>query len=416
MSLRALAAAAWFSAATSAAAWLWAATSAVRAQPPDALIADHFGRAGAGAELLLGRQFLFEGQALVRSVRFERAGCHAAFAWGGVGLRDVDLGIYSQAGQPLSEDRGATPYGYARVCAAAGVTLFVSAQAYAGRGELSLFWVTDAPRMLGRLPEQLPLAVVSGGRVSATRAVGVEAAELSVEAPLLHDERQLAQAGYVALGPPSLLEVRAGLAEGALFLPAQRCFRVVAFVPGARGILFELESAGQHREARGPDAELLRMSLCQEEAKPVSVRVRTRALRSLAVVRVFEHPGATPADAARYGEERALLLAEARRAAESRGFRLRHLGEAWSEPGVSLSWPVAEARGCLMVAALPDTGPEPELLLTDTSGSVLARNEGRHGISTVFGCAPAGRQLQVLVRGHGGAGPVSLWLGQGGDS
>jgi hypothetical protein len=347
----------------------------------------------------------------VREVTFDGDGCRAAFAWGGAGLRDVDLGIYSPTGLSLAEDRGAAPYGYARVCGAAGVTVFVSAQAFAGRGELSLYWIDAAPRSLGRLPEALPLAVAAGGRVSATRAVGGEAAELSVEAPLLHDERQLAAAGYVALGAPSLLEVRAGLAEGALLLPPQRCFRAVAFVPGARGLMFEIESAGKLREARGADAELLRLAFCQSSSAPVSLRVRTRALRSLAVLRVFEHPGASVAEAARFGEERALLLAEARVTAQGRGLRLAHLGEAWSEHGASVRWSVPAGAGCLMVAALPEAGVEAELLLLDRSGSVLARNEGRRGLSTVFGC-DASAPLEVLVRGHGGAGPVSLWLGR----
>jgi hypothetical protein len=399
-----------------AAWWLVVAICSVRAEAPAALIAEHFERRGADTPRLLGRGFLFEGQALVQPLSFEHDGCRGVFAWGGAGLRDVDLGIYAQSGLALAEDRGAAPYGYTRLCAAAGVRVFVSAQAYAGRGELALYVVDAPPRALGRLPSTLPVAVAAGGRVSATRAVGGEAAELSVEAPLLHDERQLASAGYVALGAPSLLEVRAGLAEGTLLLPAQRCFRAVAFVPGARGLIFEIEAGGERREARSADAELLRLSLCQGAPQPLLVRVRTRALRSLAVVRVFEHPGAQLADAARFDEERALLLAEARLLAESRGFRLLHAGEAWSEQGASVRWPLVSAGGCVLAAALPAPGTEPELLLVDAAGSVLARNEGRRGLSTVFACAPVGTALEVLVRGHAGTGPVSLWLGQGGGT
>ncbi|HEX6240428.1 MAG TPA: hypothetical protein VFZ61_06025, partial [Polyangiales bacterium] len=78
--------------------------------------------------------------------------------------------------------------------------------------------------------------------------------------------------------------------------------------------------------------------------------------------------------------------------------------------GASVRWSVQAHAGCLMVAALPDAGVEAELLLLDGSGSVLARNEGRRGLSTVFGCAPAAAPLEVVVRGHAGAGPVSVWL------
>jgi hypothetical protein len=409
------------------------AVSAVRADASEALIAAHFAARGATATQPLAREFLFEGGALVRTLQFEHSGCEGVFAWGGAGLRDVDLGFYSPSGQPLAEDRGSTPYGYVRLCAAAGTSLVVSAQAFAGRGELTLYRVVAAPRALGRLPDALPLATAAGGRVIAARAVGGEASELNVEAPLLHDERQLAAAGYLALGPPSLLEVRAGLAEGTLFLPAQRCFRVVAFVPGARGLLLELVAArapgqGQDslgeivreprggevtREARGADAELVRLALCQAEPTPVTVRVRTRALRSLAMLRVFEQPEARLSDAESYGEERALLLAEARLTAKSRGLRLEHLGEVWSERGPGVGWPLLSSGACIMLAALPAPGTEPELLLLDAAGNVLARNESRRGLSTVFTCVAPETALRAVVRGHAGAGPVSLWLGRG---
>jgi hypothetical protein len=102
--------------------------------------------------------------------------------------------------------------------------------------------------------------------------------------------------------------------------------------------------------------------------------------------------------------------------AERRGFTLRHLGEVWSEQGANVRWPLAHAGGCLLLTALPAPGSEPELLLLDALGSVLARNEARRGLSTVFACAPSGAALEVLVRGHAGTGPVSLWLGQGGGA
>lgn len=399
--------------ASMALAWL-GFVHGVCADAAEQLIRAHFVGRGSQPPALLGREFLFEGGALVRRIVFEHAGCPALFAWGGAGLRDVDLAVYSLAGLALAEDRGATPYGYARLCVEAGTEVFVSAQAYSGRGELALYRVESAPRTLGRLPEALPLGVAAGGRSVATRPIGSDAAELAVEVPLLHDERQLAAAGYVALGPPSLLEVRAGLAEGSVLLPAKRCFRVVAFVPGARGLLLELGAGATLREARGADAELVRLAVCQATAGPLAVRVRTRALRSLAVVRVFEQPRAELAEAELFGEERALLLAEARVLAQSRGFQLRHLGEAFSERGSGVSWPVQSESECVMLVALPERGAEPELLLLDAAGNVLARNEGRRGLSTLYSCAPRAPGTRLLLRGHTGDGAVSLWLGQEG--
>jgi hypothetical protein len=74
----------------------------------------HLAARGARDVQEVERSFLFEGQALVHTLRFERAGCRALLAWGGLGLRDLDLGLYSRDGSALAEDRGPTPFAYAR--------------------------------------------------------------------------------------------------------------------------------------------------------------------------------------------------------------------------------------------------------------------------------------------------------------
>jgi hypothetical protein len=380
----------------------------------DRVLSAHLGARGGGALRVLARSFLFEGQALVRTLAFERAGCRAVLAWGGEGLRDLDLGLYSRDGSALAEDRGAPPFAYARLCAAAGTRVFASAQAYAGRGEIVLYELDDAPRSFGRPPAELPLAVAAGGQASTPRALGGDDASDSFEAPLLHDERELARVGFVAQGPPSLLEVRAGSASGTVFLRANACVRIVAFVPYARGVILSVDDAGQSREVRGADSELVRLSLCASRAGPYEVTVRTRALRSLALVRVFEHPLARAADAGLYDEERALSLAEARTLAGERGQALSHLGEAWLEGERPLGWPVTLTAGrCHMFVALPESGKSSELRLVDARGVVLAHHEGRRGTTAVFACANRDEQARLFVRASGAAGAVSLWQGQG---
>lgn len=375
-----------------------------------ALLRDHFRARGASEVRELGKELVFEGQGVVRTLTLDRRSCIGVLAWGGEGVRDVDVSIYSRSGQMLAEDRGASPFGYARLCGAAGLSLYVSAQAYAGRGELALFLVEQAPRELGRLPELLPMAVAPGGLAAVPRAIGGVEAELSFEAPLLHEERTLAAAGYTAVGSANLLDVRGGLAQGTLLLRGGRCFRVVTFVPGARGLLAEVEGPMQHRDARSPDAELLRIALCTEADGAYLVRVRTRALRSLALVRIFEQPLAQAADAVSYGEERALLLGEARTLTKERGLALSPLGEVWLEGGGSVAWPVAATAGrCLLLLALPEQGIETELRLVDAEGVVLASNEGRHDLPALYTCPRKDQKLRVLLRGRGLPGPISLW-------
>jgi hypothetical protein len=380
----------------------------------DELVSRRLTAHGASDVRVLARSFLFEGQALVRELNFERAGCRAVLAFGGLGLRDVDLGLYTRDGSSLVEDRGATPFAYARLCAAANTRVFASAQAYAGRGELVLYELNDAPRAFGRPPAELPVAVAAGGQASALRSLGGEEGPDSFEAPLLHDEREHARAGFVAHGPPSLLEVRAGAAQGTVFLRENVCVRIVAFVPYARGVILDVEDAQRVREARSADAELVRLALCPRLAGPFSVSVRTRALRSLALVRVFEHPVSRVSDAELYDDERALSLAEARWFAEERGQRLQHLGEAFLEGERPLGWPVTlTGDGCHMFVALPEGGVSTELRLVDARGVVLAHNEGRRGTTAVFACTDKPEAARLFVRSSGSAGAVSLWQGHG---
>lgn len=406
------------------AALLWAACACLGAlggaadaragsDDPLALIRDHFLARGASHVEVLGRDFVFEGQAAVHDLAFDGERCLGVFAWGGTGVRDVDLGLYSPSGQPLAEDRGASPFAYARLCGSAGLRVYVSAQAYAGRGELLLVRVDPAPRALGRLPAGLPLAVAAGGRAAGQRSVGGDDAELAFEAPLLHEERALAQAGYVALGPPTLLEVRAGAAQGAVVLRGHACFRAVAFVPGGRGMMFEIEGPLVRHEAKSIDSDTVRLALCTLAEGPHTIVVRTRAMRSLALVRVFEQPLARLEDAARFGEERALLAAEAAVTARERGFSLGHFGEVWLEGGAGVTWPVElEAGRCHMLAALPERGVEADVRLLDAAGVVLAHNEGRRGWPALFVCSDRAAKAKLLLRGRGSSGPVSLWVGR----
>src|SRR5687767_2679197 len=93
--------------------------SALRSGDSLRLVRDHFRARGAGNVRELGKELVFEGQGVVRSLTLATHGCIGVLAWGGEGVRDVDVGIYSRSGQMLAEDRGATPFGYARLCGAA---------------------------------------------------------------------------------------------------------------------------------------------------------------------------------------------------------------------------------------------------------------------------------------------------------
>lgn len=363
----------------------------------------------------LARAFLFEGQSTSYADRLERAGCVGYLALGLGEVRDVDLGLFTEGGQPIAEDVAIAPYAYARVCATPGLGVYVSASLYAGRGELVLVRVAAAPRELGPLPEQLPLAVTAGGRLEELRSVGAARDELSPVSVVLQEERAQAALGYVPAGAPNAFAVRAGLARGRVVLRGGRCFRVVVVVPFSRGVVVEIEGPeGVRRVGRGLGDERATLALCTRQDAVYSVAVQARSLRGVALLRAFEHREVELRHVRELGDALALAVAEAEHVASARGLHLAPVGNAWVEGSTPLTWPIRLGdRGCYALAAVSEAGAGAiDLRVIDPQGVVLAHNEGRRGLPMVFVCARTSRSVRLVLRARGPDLPVSVWLGR----
>lgn len=386
------------------------------AEPSSELVRTHFRARGAASVVELTRSFLFEGQSLSRAETLQGDGCVGFFALGLGEVRDVDVGLYTRAGQRVAEDIAAAPYAYARVCGTRGLELYVSATLYAGRGQLVLFRVEGAPRELGRLPK-LPLAVAAGGRLEELRSVGAAADELSAETTLLQEERASLAVGYLPAGPPRALEVRAGAARGQLLLRAGRCYRVSAIVPFSRGIALEVEDAGATRWSSQASAEeRATLALCALRDGAHEVRVQARTMRGSALVRAFEHTRVQAERVRELGPAIALGIAEAEYVARARGFELSLLGSAWVEGGAPLVWPLSlERAGCYALAAVSEIGAAAvDLRLTDGNGVLIAHNEGRRGVPMLFACVREPATVRLMLKARGPDLRVSVWRGAAG--
>ncbi|MDB4972450.1 MAG: hypothetical protein JWN48_791 [Myxococcaceae bacterium] len=375
----------------------------------------HLRERGASNVSEVARGFLFEGEASAHAQRLQREGCVAYLALGTGEVRDVDLSLYTRAGQLVAEDAGVAPFAYARVCGARGLDLYASATMYAGRGELVLLRVEHAPRELGRLPSTIPFAVSAGGRLEELRAIGVAADELSPEGTLLQEERAQATLGYVTSGPPQALELRAGSARGQIVLRAGRCYRVMGVVPFSRGVAIEIESgAGQRWFTRSAGEDRTALALCATTDASYAVRVQARPLRGLALLRVFEHKAAEATLARDSGDATALAIAEAKHVAAQRGLSLQQLGNAWIESSSPLVWPVTiDKPGCYAFAAVSEVGSAAvDVRLTDARGTLIAHNEGRRGVPMVFTCAREAGPVRLVLKARGPDLRVSLWRGQ----
>lgn len=360
---------------------------------------------------------MFEGEASVQEIALPRAGCFGFLALGTGEVRDVDLALYTRAGQALAEDLAQQPLAYARVCGDAGLALYVSATLYAGRGELLLLQVEDAPRGLERLPESIRLAVSVGGVAEQTRSVGAAPDDLMLDLRLEQAERALQGLGYQAHGRAGVVELRAGRMDGSLLLDAQRCYRVIVYVPVSRGVLVEIQApppSEKHWEGRSTQDERVEVPICTEVAGNYRVQVQARSMRGVAIFRAFEHTAAAAPEIRALGDARALAWAEASVLAEARGFRLSHLGEAWVEGSTRNRWPVSLRAGVCYVFAMVAEGGSPavDARLVGADGVQRARNEGRRDMPLLFTCAERDETLDLVLRARRYDGPVSVWVGE----
>jgi hypothetical protein len=378
-------------------------------------VAQHLRQRGAGEVSEVARTFLFEGQSTAHAQRLERAGCVAYLALGTGEVRDVDLALYTRAGQLIAEDAAIAPYAYARVCGAAGLDLYASATLYAGRGQLTLLRVERAPRELGRIPRSVPLAVSAGGRLEDLRAVGSALDELSAESTLLQEERAQLSLGYATAGPAHALELRAGSARGPLLLLGGRCYRVSAVVPMTRGVALEIEGPdGKRWSTRSAADDRVALAVCPSTDGVYAARVQARPMRGTVLLRAFEHREVPAASVREVGEASALAIAEAAHVARARGLTLAQLGSAWVESSAPLVWPLTlERPGCYALAVVSEVGAAAvDVRLTDAEGVMIAHNEGRRGVPMVFACAREAGQVRLLLKARGPDLQVSLWLGQ----
>lgn len=387
----------------------------VAAEGVNASIVQHLQARGATEVSEVARHFLFEGQSTSHAQRLREDGCVAYLALGLGAVRDVDLGLYTRAGQLIAQDVAIAPYAYARVCGAAGLDIYASATLYAGRGQLQLLRIEQAPRELGRLPDSLPLAVSAGGRLEELRSVGSAIDDLSSEGALAYEERSHAVLGYVPAGAPQVLELRAGNARGQLLLLAGRCYRVALHVPMSRGVALELEGPGGQRwTARSSGENRTSAAVCAPEDGVYAVRAQARPLRGVALLRAFEHPAADLARARQLGDASALAVAEAEYVAAARGLELAPLGHAWVEGGAPLTWSLPlSGPGCYALAVVSEVGAAAvDVRLSDEQGVLLAHNEGRRGVPMVFFCSQGSGPVRLLLKARGPDIRVSVWLGQ----
>jgi hypothetical protein len=381
-------------------------------------VTHHLEARGAHEVTEVARTFLFEGSATVVDARSSAQTCMGVLALGHGDVRDLDLALYTRSGQVVAEDTGTAPYAYVRACVDAGVQLYASAQMFEGRGEVVVLRMRDAPRELGRFAEEIPWSVSPGGRLEATRAVGTSGEASVLEGPAVEEERALAELGYVSVGAVLPMLLRGGLGVSRFSLDQPGCYRVVVIVPFARGVALTLTSPGGgswEAQARGGDRATA--FVCTSRAEELALRVESRVLRSVAIVRAFAHPQVTPEDVDTLGDARALGVAEARFIAASRGLALDHVGEGWVEGAVPLTWPIPLTAGrCYGVWALGPRGLQSvDVRLTDAHGVLLARTEGPPHGASVFHCATASGVVRLELRPKGEDGMVSLWVGTSED-
>ncbi len=369
---------------------------------------------GASSVSVLGRFFLFEGQAQAMAQTTSARGCVGFVVIGTGEVRDVDVALHTVSGLPLDQDVSTASYAYVRACTDRDVPLVLSATLYAGRGELTILRVESAPRELGQLPASIPLAVMPGGRLEPAQAIGDIPEEGEVSAMLSGEEARLAERGYIAAGAPEVLDVQGGLTTTSASWLAGHCYRVVAHVPYLPGLTLEVDDGSNApRLAREPNRDAVELAYCAQRSGAHRIRLRVRTNRGVAVLRTFEHPGAKlAASPAAKHPELALGAAEVAHQLVARGLISEHLGDAWVETGDPARFSAMLTAGeCYAAAAVSARVSPVDLRLVGPKGHILSRTEGRNGVALAYACATETGSYQIVLTSRGREQRVAAWLG-----
>ncbi|MBI4953750.1 MAG: hypothetical protein HY908_17125 [Myxococcales bacterium] len=367
--------------------------------------------AGAGELVTLGAMVASEGDQVGAFVEVAAADCLLVLARPSESLEDVDLLLFSDAGDLVAADEAPEPAAAVLRCPPHPARMYAAARVVSGTGVLAL----------GAMPVPLRAAAAVAAAVGARGrdgdATGRLAAWPGLEAKILERRRGLGshwedlRRAALPLDPTAATVMTVPIG-------ARRCVDVLAS-PSAEVAEIDLEVLDREGRVvtRGEGVGRDRAAVvCTEEAHEVTVRVRPRATSgtcALVVSRAPEGAVSELADAARVYAVTALRPLAAELAAHDAALARQGLGPPRSlgtgtarSDGAGALALVLEA-GCARLDVVAGTPLGPfEATLWDEAGTRIAAGSGGAAVA-LFRCGPKG-PVRLEVRARGVPGPFGV--------
>jgi hypothetical protein len=365
-----------------------------------------------GSARVAARAFALAGDSVQAEHRYEVDGCTGFLAWSEGQGSDVDLVVYSPAGQALAEDRSALAYAYARLCAADGMRVQVAATTYTGQGQVHIVALAPAPESAALLFAGTVLAGLGPGASESERDVGELTPALGPDGkPLWGDISGIERLGYAPLSEAQWMAVTSAGAEGELTLTGGHCTRIEIQAPMQRGLVATVQlSSGELLHGQAPGRDRTAITACVVDTTRARVRVRPRVPRGVVGLRGFMHslPVAPPPQHTRHAALAAQL--ELTFVAQSHGFTARHVEDVWLEPGQVAVRPLPILpEGCAALMLMPEESQEIDARWVSSAGELLALHEGRSSWHALYHCGRPDA-ASVRLRGRARAGRISVWV------
>ncbi|MBW2457075.1 MAG: hypothetical protein JRI68_21345 [Deltaproteobacteria bacterium] len=367
--------------------------------------------AGAGALQPVGAAVLGEGDQVGSFVEVPQGECMLALARAGRSVRDVDLLVYSDAGDRLASDEAPDPRAAVMICPPHPRRVFVAARLVTGPGMLAL----------GVMPVPAPRADAVAKAVGVRGRPGEDTGKLSAWPGLekkIRDRRAAIGSRWDDLRRVALpLDPRA-YTTLSVVLPAKRCLDVLVTPSSEISGIEALVLAETGRVvARGkPPGRDRTFILCGAQEQTLTLLLRPRAAAGVAAIVI----GRSPEGAVDELNERAWVdaatpvvpLAQALKRHHRRTKALRmkpatRLAQATLGAGAPAALQVKLTKGCSRIDVVGGT-PLAQFTaeLWSLDGRLLSRALGGE-TAALFYCGPAAKaRVEVGTRERGG--PVTI--------
>ncbi|UJR80586.1 Hypothetical protein I5071_26330 [Sandaracinus amylolyticus] len=389
-----------------------------RAQDIDACERAARARLSVGAS---ARAFLLERQSHVVEHRLARDGCVAFLAFGSAGVRDVDLLAHTTAGDVIEEDVEPRAWGWVRACGEAGLVVAAVVHVHAGRGEVRVLAIDDAPERAPELGREVGACFArSAGRGRPLTDAGETPAMRSLDRAI--EDADARAGGWRTVGQP----MRGWLDPGAtelhrVAIEREGCHRIDAIAgPEVRALALVVIGADGREIARDDrrrrDASVV---LCPDAPGGVVVQVHARAGTGAYALRHRVLDGEV-LDAARVDARASVESAELGAMLRDRGMVARAIAWGIADGRGAQAFDVEVGAGCVAIAALRSReleGGDLDVRVADEQARLVGWDEGapsvdRGAIPVVWSCAQEARTLRVEVRAQDATGRFLLVTGE----